>query len=270
MQGSLGEKIGEGVFADVHAWAPGQVVKLFKAGVPRRESRWEARMTRAVFAAGGPAPEVFGEVELEGRFGIVFSRFDGPSLLQLTRSGAITFEQAGAILASLCLSVHKTPPPPDVPFLRDVMDAWLRSSGAAVPKPIATGILALIQRLRPGDGLCHADIHPGNVIMTADGPRFVDWGGAVRAPAALDLASCHVSLSELAPELVDNPQRPRAVNAAAQSEYARLAGISQAALTATVEPYLPIVRVRILLAGAVPALREQLILRIEAALRLED
>ena len=28
MQGSLGEKIGEGVFADVHAWAPGQVVKL--------------------------------------------------------------------------------------------------------------------------------------------------------------------------------------------------------------------------------------------------
>ena len=32
MQGSLGEKIGEGAFADVHAWAPGQVVKLFKAG----------------------------------------------------------------------------------------------------------------------------------------------------------------------------------------------------------------------------------------------
>src|SRR6266576_2111069 len=28
IQGSLGEKIGEGVFADVHAWAPGQVVKL--------------------------------------------------------------------------------------------------------------------------------------------------------------------------------------------------------------------------------------------------
>jgi len=35
MRGSLGEKIGEGVSADVHAWAPGQVVKLFKAGFPR-------------------------------------------------------------------------------------------------------------------------------------------------------------------------------------------------------------------------------------------
>ena len=28
MRGSLGEKIGEGAFSDVHAWAPDQVVKL--------------------------------------------------------------------------------------------------------------------------------------------------------------------------------------------------------------------------------------------------
>ena len=270
MRGTLGEKIGEGAFADIHVWAPGRVVKLFKAGVPQRVSWWEARMTRAVFAAGGPAPEVLGEVTLEGRFGIVLSRLDGPTLLQLSRSGAMTFGQAGAILASLCLSVHKTPPPPDVLFLRDLMDSLLRLSGAAVPKHIATGILALIERLRPGDGLCHADLHPGNVIMTADGPRLVDWTGAVRAPAALDLACCHILLSEIAPEVVDNPQRPLAVNAAAQSEYARLAGMSQAALTAAVEPYLPIVRVLVLLGGAVPALRERLIQRIEAALRSED
>jgi hypothetical protein len=30
MQGFLGEKIGEGAFADIHAWAPGQVVKLLR------------------------------------------------------------------------------------------------------------------------------------------------------------------------------------------------------------------------------------------------
>jgi hypothetical protein len=62
MQGSLGEKIGEGVFADVHAWAPGQVVKLSKPGIPQWVVQHETQMTRAVFAAGGPAPEVLGEV----------------------------------------------------------------------------------------------------------------------------------------------------------------------------------------------------------------
>jgi hypothetical protein len=68
-------------------------------------------MTRAVFAAGLPAPEVFDEVTLDGRFGIVLSRLDGPTLLQLLRTRAMTPEQAGAILAALSISVHKTPPP---------------------------------------------------------------------------------------------------------------------------------------------------------------
>ena len=269
MHGSLGKKIGEGVFADVHAWAPGQVVKLLKAGATRWESRREARMTRAIFAAGAPAPEVFGEVELEGRFGIVLSRFDGPTLLQLTRSGAITFEQAGAVLASLCLAVHKTPPPPDTLSLRRWMDAWLQSSNGMLPKHIATGVLALIERLSPGDELCHGDLHPGNVIMTAEGPRLVDWTGSVRAPAAFDLAVSHVLLTELAPEVADDPERPRAVNAAMQIEYGRLVGISPAALTSAIESYLPIVRVLVVLGGAMPALRERLIERVEASLRLE-
>ena len=65
MRGSLGEKIGEGISADVHAWAPGQVVKLFKPGMSRRLSWHEVQMTHAVFTAGAPAPEVFGVVTLE-------------------------------------------------------------------------------------------------------------------------------------------------------------------------------------------------------------
>ena len=247
MRISLGEKIGEGASADVHAWAPGQVVKLFKSGVPRRLSGHELRMTRAIFAAGGPAPEVLDEVTLEGRFGIVLRRLDGPSLLQLTRTGAVTRGQAGTILATLCLGVRKTPPPPDVLALRDWIDAWLRSASCKLPKHIDTGIRALIERLSPGDGLCHGDLHPGNVIMTAEGPRLVDWSGSVRGPAAFDLAVSHIVLTMLGPEVADDPERPRAVNAALQSEYARLAGMPPATLTAAIEPYLPIVCVLVVL-----------------------
>jgi hypothetical protein len=266
MRGSLGEKIGEGVFADIHAWAPGQVVKLFKASVPRQVSWHEARMTRAVFAAGGPAPEVLDEVTLEGRFGIVLPRLDGPTLLQLLRSGAIAFEQAGAILASLYMSVHKTPPPPDVLFLHDLMDGSFFEG--RVPKHIATGILALIERLRPGDGLCHTDLHPGNVIMTADGPRIIDWACALRASGVFDIARVHVSLSELVPDGAD-PERPRVINATVQSEYARQSGLPPAALTEAMQPYLPILRAFVLLQRrrATPAQRKQLIQRLEATLR---
>jgi tRNA A-37 threonylcarbamoyl transferase component Bud32 len=271
MQGSLGEKIGEGAFSEAYAWAPGQVVKLFKAGVSHLLGRHEVRMIRAVRAAGVPVPEVFDEVTLDGRFGIVLERLDGPTLWHLSRTGAVTFEQAGAIVAALAMSLHKTSPPPEVLSMREYMESELRHDDGKVPKHIATDILALIDRLPPGDRLCHCDLSPGNVIMTAEGPKLVDWTFAMRAPAAaVDLGFLHVILSELAPEIADNPERPRATNAAAQSEYARLAGMSLAELTATMEPYLPIVRTFVVLGNVVPSLRERLIQRIEAGLRSED
>lgn len=271
MQGSLGEKIGEGTSADVHAWAPGQVVKLYKSGVSARLSWHEAHMTHAVFASGGPAPELVGVMtNLEGRFGIVQSRLDGPTLLQLLRTGAVTRERAGAILAALGHAVHKASPPRDVPSLRELMGSLLRSSGR-FPKHIAAGVLALIERLSPGDGLCHGDLHPGNVIVTAEGPRLVDWTWAVRAPAAYDMGCCHTLLSEFAPTAADDPERPRALNAAVQSEYARLAGLSSAALGAERESFLPIVAAFYLLVEATPAvLREEMMQRVEKALRPQD
>jgi hypothetical protein len=227
-------------------------------------------MTRAAFAAGLPAPEVFDEVSLDGRFGIVLSRFDGPTLLQLLRTRAMTLEQAGGILAALSISIHKTPPPPDVMSLRDLIQALVQSPGNLLPKHLTTGVLALLESLPPGDGLCHGDILPSNVIMTAEGPRLIDWTWTRRAGPALDLGHTHVVLCELIPENTDD-QGPRALNAALQSEYARLAGMSAVALTQRMESYLPIVRAFFLLVWrGSPALRERLIQRVEAALSPED
>ena len=179
----------------------------------------------------------------------------------------MTRDQAGAILAGLCRAVHKTPPPPGVLTLRAWVDAWLQSADGTLPPHVAPGIRALIERLSPDDELSHGDLHGANVIMTAGGPRLIDWTGAVRAPAGYELAVTHVVLTEMAPEISDDPARPRAINAAAQSAYARLAGLPPAALAAAIDSYLPIVRVLVLLGNTMPALRERLLQSVEAALR---
>src|SRR5271163_1683087 len=102
--------------------------------------------------------------------------------------------------------------------------------------------------------------------MTAYGPKIIDWVASFRAPAAYDLGRCHVLLCELVPEGM-GPARPRALNAAVQSEYARLTGMSPAALTAAIEPYLPILYAVVIADPATnPARREQLIQRVEATL----
>jgi len=102
--------------------------------------------------------------------------------------------------------------------------------------------------------LCHSDLHPGNVIMTADGPRIIDWACALRASGVFDIARVHVSLSELMPD--DADPEP-----AARDQ-----------LTEAMQPYLPILRAFVLLQRrpATTAQRKQLIQRIEATLRSED
>ena len=156
--------------------------------------------------------------------------------------------------------------------MRDYMENELRFDDGRVPKHIATDVLALIDRLPPGDGLCHCDLSPGNVIMTAEGPKLVDWAFAMRAPAAVDLGFLHVILSELAPEIADNPERPRATNAAAQSEYARLSGMPVAALKQAMETWLPIAIVRyfLLMGGPTSERWRRMMQRAEAALRPQD
>ncbi|HEX3364501.1 aminoglycoside phosphotransferase family protein [Phenylobacterium sp.] len=265
MLGILGEKIGEGAFSDVHAWAPGQVVKLFKPAVRRRTARYEAHMTRAVFAAGGPAQEVLDEVTVDGRLGIVLPRLEGPTLLQLLKTDAITLEAAAEVLASLALCVHQTPTPTDALPVRAYMEALLQQSDGSIPDHISAGVIALIDRLPTDDRLSHCDLHPGNVIMTAGGPRLIDWTGVKRGGAPLDLACCHFLRTELVVESLGSPARQRALDVAVQSEYARLAGISAPALRSAVEAHLPIVRLFFLL-GAVarPASWAQLLQRLDA------
>ena len=40
----------------------------------------------------------------------------------------------------------------------------------------------------PGTSLLHGDLHPGNILLTADGPVVIDWTNASIGPPGADLA----------------------------------------------------------------------------------
>lgn len=68
-----------------------------------------------------------------------------------------------------------------------------------------------------------------------------------------------------------DPERPGALSASVQSEYARLAGISLPALTMAMKRYLPILRAFALADRATnPARRERIMQSVEVTLRSED
>ena len=49
-------------------------------------------------------------------------------------------------------------------------------------------------RVTEGDVLLHRDLHPQNVILTATGSVIIDWEGAARGPAIVDVAMTWVIL----------------------------------------------------------------------------
>lgn len=53
--------------------------------------------------------------------------------------------------------------------------------------------------LGPGGSLLHLDLHPDNVLITAQGPWVIDWANAARGPAEADVAMTFLILGGFAP-----------------------------------------------------------------------
>jgi streptomycin 6-kinase len=103
-------------------------------------------------------------------------------------------------VGELVRRVHETEPgslPPSVPLPSPIafpwwdFDALLERAGPALDTAAREGIGAAIERHRRWQEfddvvVCHGDVHPGNVLMRADGPVLLDWDLLCVAPPAWD------------------------------------------------------------------------------------
>lgn len=155
-----GRLIGSGRYADVYDLGDGRVVRRYRR--PGMAVDREAQVMVHARAHGVPVPEVF---DVSGS-DIVMELARGSTMLDLLARRPLSFIRQVRLLAGLHGLVHQVPALP-----------WLRA-------PF-------------GDGgvLLHTDLHPGNVIITADGPKVIDWQGAARGPAEADLAMTWVLIA---------------------------------------------------------------------------
>jgi aminoglycoside phosphotransferase (APT) family kinase protein len=61
-------------------------------------------------------------------------------------------------------------------------------AAGAVETVSADAVLQRLDGLADGSAVCHGDMHPGNVIMTRDGPKVIDWMTATAGPPEADIA----------------------------------------------------------------------------------
>src|SRR5262249_35191701 len=111
--------LGKGFCSDVFAWGEGRALKLFHGRVSRDRAARKYAVTRAIHAAGVPAPAVYDLVEVHGRCGIVFERVEGASWLECTRVRRWSILGAERLLAELHARIHRCRAPAGLPSLRE-------------------------------------------------------------------------------------------------------------------------------------------------------
>jgi aminoglycoside phosphotransferase (APT) family kinase protein len=150
-----GALLASGRDADIFEYGDGLVLRRSRAG---RSMATEARTMEYARAHGYPVPAV-DEVSDDG-VDLVMERVDGPSMLDAIERRPWTIQQQGRVLGALHRRLHEIPAPD-----------WL----PAAP-------------FGHGDQLVHLDLHPLNVIITANGPVVIDWPNARRGDGAADVA----------------------------------------------------------------------------------
>jgi aminoglycoside phosphotransferase (APT) family kinase protein len=149
--------------------------------------RDEAVYTAAVHAVGAPAPRLLDVVERDGRTVSIFERVVGPSMWQYIRQHPDEVAAMGRLLGELHAHIVELTPPPTLPRQFDRLTCKIRRAASVVGDELLDA-LALLPRPNQLTQLCHGDLHPGNVIMSAAGPVMVDWFDACLGDPAGDVA----------------------------------------------------------------------------------
>ncbi|MEU6247779.1 phosphotransferase [Glycomyces sp. NPDC047010] len=161
----------------MHLLSSGRASKVYALSDNRvlRRCSWdlepEARLMAHLRDQGYPVPEVF---RIDGN-DMTMERLHGPTLAEDLFAGRVAPPAAAALMLDLLERLHRIPAPD-----------WL---------PGETRGLDL-----NGRSVLHLDMHPENIIGTADGPVVIDWTNAAAGDPAVDRAVSWTILAELDPE----------------------------------------------------------------------
>lgn len=189
-----GTKLAAGRTAEVYPWGDGQVVKLLRPGYPDALGDAEAVAAELTTRAGLQVPAFHGTIRVEGRLGLVYQRLDGPSMLEVVLTRPWTVWRMGGELARLHAAMHDG----NGTALPKIRHALALAIGRAAPGDGRDAALRRLDELPDASSVLHGDFHPGNVLMTAAGPRVIDWLTAASGPAAADVARTLLLLRDTA------------------------------------------------------------------------
>jgi aminoglycoside phosphotransferase (APT) family kinase protein len=198
---SLGRLIGSGKDADVFEWGEA-AIKLYKSGAPKHAAYREAAALALAEWLKVPVPSVGDVRQVDGRWGLVLARVDGPSFADVMNKWPAEAVAHLREMVSIQARIHAC----EATFfgsLKARLEANIRRA-PMLQEARRHELLEELTRLPDGDKLCHWDFHPWNILGSLSRPLVVDWTSASRGDPAADVCRSYVLIKPSAPDLASS------------------------------------------------------------------
>jgi hypothetical protein len=186
MMTKLGSKFADGRTAEVYTWGEDQILKLYRKGWPRRTAEFEHRQALASQQTGYRVPLAGEVIEINGRFGIIYQRVDGQTMMCKILDNPTTCIPFARQMADLHLEMHLREAHNMEPVTERL--TWKIQTVQAFDEKKKSILLSHLSSLPQDNKLLHGDFHPGNIMLTPTGPVIIDWMDAVVGHPLADVA----------------------------------------------------------------------------------
>lgn len=182
----VGVFLASGGTSDIYRLGNDAVVKVPRTGVPAHWAKLEADLTAAVHETGLPVPSARDVTRINDRDCVVLDYVEGSSMWEQMMEDASSVVPLARLLASIQIDIRATIAPAGIPDLHDRLLAKI-SDVPDVSANERADALAMLEQLPRERMLYHGDLHPGNILMAADGPFVIDWFDTAAGSAVADV-----------------------------------------------------------------------------------
>ena len=202
-------RIAEGITAEVFAWDEDKILKLYHEGASPREAEKEAACASIAYDAGVNTPAVIDTIIIENRQGIIFERVHGVTMVEAIMANPQQLIAYAHLLAELQVDMHARTAS-KMPLQCQRLQHQIQSL-FGLAEDIKVAILKDLDELQDGNAICHGDLHPENILLTAEEPVIIDWVDATQGSPLVDVARTTLLLrvGDLPPSM--NEQRRQKV-----------------------------------------------------------
>lgn len=191
----LGELIGKGNTADVFDIGNNKVVKLFQLGYPKKSVEKEFKNSKQINNCDIHTVKSYEIIEYNGRYGILYDKIDGISMLDLLLDTQ-DLDNYAKLLAMLHKKIiaYKT----KMPFrLKTILKKNIEKTDK-VSRNCKVKLLNILNFLPEGNCLCHGDFHFGNIMANQEKYYVIDYMNVCQGHKFGDIART-VYLIEMTP-----------------------------------------------------------------------